>query len=238
MKSTNPKMYFIPGGPWISGSYWDAFLANFKTSSPCKRIVLQNHENEYSLKKSSHLIDFIFSLISEIKEESILAGHSYGAWISLLMLNDLTSKKIKKLVLCNMPTSNEQSKEVSSFVKSLGEIDLSTNEKFKFYFQNLLPLYFSDSKNMNKYRDLLTKEIFMEGNEGMLITNQLFNQAMENLVKYQHKIHFIFAEDDLITGKDWMKNNYKNVIIIPKSGHFPMLEQPETFSKAFLSCLV
>ncbi len=232
------KILFIPGGPWISGKYWDIFLEKYYKNIPHERIVLINHERDYDPSYIPSLTDLLKEIKSNINKlsEVNLVAHSYGSLIVLLLLSEIPVSQINKIILVCTPFSNKRNKIVSKYINTLEKIELNTNQDFSHYFESILKLYFNDELNIEKYKEI-TKDSFMIGNDKLLFDDEAIKLSLQNLKKYEHKISFIFAENDLIIGNDWENHLQKQPHIIKDSGHFPMLEQPELFSITLNSLL-
>ncbi len=236
---TNKKLLFIPGGPWISGEYWDSFIENNFSSIPCERIVLMNHEHRYSSQRTPTFDEMLNDLKTQIVTQNStvsLIGHSYGAFLILLLLDQLIIDKVDKIILTCMPFSTNRTKAVTDFVNSKEKINIQNNEDFTRYFNSILNLYFhfTSSAKKNKW---ITKGSYKEGNENLLINDDLVCKCIENLKIFEKDVSFIFADNDLIIGDSWKDCLRDQPKIIKGSGHFPMLEQPELFSNILNSVL-
>lgn len=233
------KILFIPGGPWISGEYWDIFLEKYYKEISHERIVLTNHERDYDPSFIPSLADLLEEMKSNIDNQPFevnLVAHSYGSLVVLLLLSEIPLSQINKIILVCTPFSNKRNKVVSDYINTLEKMELNTNQDFSRYFESILKLYFNYELNIEKYK-WITKESFMIGNDKLLFDDEDMKLSLQNLKKYEHKISFIFADNDLIIGNNWEKHLQDLPHIIKNSGHFPMLEQPELFSNTLNSLL-
>lgn len=233
------KLLFIPGGPWISGKYWDSFLQKYYKDIPHERIVLTNHERDYNPSSTPSLSDLLEEIKSKIDNqlsEVNLIAHSYGALVVLLLLSEIPISRINKIILVCTPFSNKRNKIVSDYINTLEKMEITTNIDFAQYFESILKLYFNTESNTEKYK-WITKESFMLGNDKLLFDDEAMKKCLQNLKDHEQKISFIFADNDLIIGNSWENNLQKRPHIIKDSGHFPMLEQPELFSITLNSLL-
>lgn len=232
------KLFFIPGGPWISGSYWDPFIKKYFENVPTERIVLTNHENNYEINNLGTISQQLNEISDKISHESSsinLIGHSYGALLSLLLLEKIPPHRINKVILVCLPFSNRRSPVIAEFLKDQ-KIDLDNNQHFSDYFRLILKFYFSPGFNYMDF-DWLTKNSYMIGNENLLLNDSLMKESISIAQKNEKNISFIFAENDQVLGNLWPNYVSTNTSIIKNSGHFPMLEQPELFSKILNSVL-
>lgn len=234
---TKTALIFVPGGPWISGQYWDQFIKNNFREFCSIRHKLVNHEDQYRRSSTPDLFNAVSKLDDDIKKingKKTIIAHSYGAWLVLLWMRTFQKQNEANFIFSNMPTNQDRTPEINNFIKSLDNYSISSNENFRSYFSKLLPFYFYRNLLASNF-DYITKDCFMEGNENLLINNQLLHELIEFSGNLKN-IHYIFADNDLITGNSW-KASIEDASTIQECGHFPMLEAPESFSKKIFSLL-
>jgi pimeloyl-ACP methyl ester carboxylesterase len=232
------KTLFIPGGPWISGKYWDFYLQDFPPKFNAQRHVLINHEKEYSKTIFPTVQDAVEKIKNEIlSSDSIFSvvAHSYGAWLAILATDKEVLKKIDSIILVNMPVKLDQTKKFKELVENSNHQSFKNNSEFSLYFSDILIGYFYEISKADKFRNL-TKYSYMESNEKLLIEGELLTSCLDRIRILKDKIHFIYSDNDLIIGKSWEKL-FPDSYLIENCGHFPMLEKPEKFSKLLYSLL-
>jgi pimeloyl-ACP methyl ester carboxylesterase len=226
---------YIPGGPWISGEYWDIFLDfydphRFRSARYC----LLNHEDSYRIDVKTNLKEQILDLKKSIRKVSPgrkinVVAHSYGAWLYLLSLDAEIEKLINKSVLVDMPKGLERSDAFLHYIKKHAPIPPSDNETFISYFKAISPLYFSGITSDLK----LFSTGYMKGNEDLLLKSEEIDQISRKLKNHSRHIFINGSEDQLIEKEKVVDGTY----LIENSGHFPMLEQEEKFSQLLSSIL-
>ncbi len=219
----------VPGGPCISGEYWDYFKNN--ASLDFKRIVLLNHEAEHNPAKNISYNDLVLdfknkvSVIARDKKVNLIA-HSFGAWVVLSSLEDEDFRaKISKTILISLPFKVTKSPDIEKSIKNLIKFKILNDESFLMFWKTILPLYFNNPPPA-VFEKLLTKEAFWEGNNNVTLEQETLDHLTEKL-KTSPETTLIYGELDRITppSKDF---SYKT---ISGSAHFPMLENIEKFTQ-------
>lgn len=225
--TTKTTLVFIPGGPWISGEYWDFFVNHYFQEYPTKRIVLLNHENEYTQGSRNGISNLLQDLENKIECETDISiiAHSYGCLITLMTLNKSVKVNIKSIIFICMPFTNKRSKHTQDLLKDVKSTKINNEETFQNYFKYIFPLYFSPTFEFGRYH-WITNQSYMEGNEELLINDINILECLEILDRYKEHIKMIFADNDLVIDEIW-KNHVSEYTLIKNSGHFPMLEQQE-----------
>lgn len=233
------NIIFIPGGPWISGSYWDNYIRGLSKRITCHRYILLNHENRYSIKTKitrsemeADLSDFIYSKIDK-NRKNVLIAHSYGAWLSIASLKLNLEKDIFKLICVCMPFSTNGSTRFQEKLENL-KIPYYDNASFTEFFKRIFPLYVE--KPTEVAFNTLFGNSYMTGNENVIY----YEEDLIPLIKrsmVDSKVSFIFGENDQLTGKPWEIFNLKRFSVV-QSSHFPMIENHESFTEILLSRLL
>jgi pimeloyl-ACP methyl ester carboxylesterase len=235
---------FIPGGPGISGEYWDFYIQeNFlsinKLEKAIYRIILPNHENQYGNNNDLNFFE-TSKLLAQIINELSLPGktahviaHSFGASLCLFALSQkYLSNNLNKIFLIGFITRIDfsdryQSKRKLMNIKSMVE----TDEGFINYFHELLPLYLADTNT------IFLKEMFINGyyakNKSMGLTSAILEEIFE-FMQYPEMI-IINGENDLLMETLNPTEKFKSLKHcifekIEKVAHFPMIESPIIFS--------
>ena len=225
---------FIPGGPCISGIYWDMYLKNSEIEG--KRLTLFNHEDKYDSSTKSTFTEVVEDLIKFLIQHKStrkfnLIAHSFGAWVALGAFADPRIKQmVERLILVSLPLTSTQDKRTIAQFEELTSITAESNESFRLYWKAIFPMYVSHplSKDLQKK---ITNEVFWEGNENI----SLEGKELKKLISFtkDERIKVIFGEHDMITPPSDSRNNY----IISGAGHFPMLECSEKFTQVLKRCL-
>lgn len=234
--TNNFENFFIPGGPCISGEYWDIYL---KVSGiKGKRILLSNHEGKYDSSLSKTYENIVENVKAELLQKKSgekinIIAHSFGAWVALSLLEDTSINEcLEYLVLVSLPLSTVGNKHALSKIEQITATTLvNNNETFKDYWKAILPLY-TASALKPEIVNALTSEVYWEGNQNIALEER----ELENLLSYVQKdkrIRLISGEADIITPP----NKLFNEKLVIGSGHFPMLEHSEKFTETLKSCL-
>ncbi len=226
---------FIPGGPWISGEYWDEYIKNSHIQNNTNRFHLLNHETSYNKHAEVNLQKTILHLLTEINKNSNkveIVAHSYGAWLALLALNHEFCINVSKITLVSMPFTLERSAQMQNKIREIAINPIETNKDFSEFFSKIFHLYFFDRDTAKKYL-YFTNKSFKEGNEKQLLTSIDLEKCINFIAKNNYRINFIYGENDIITNGSWEDKGLINVETIPNCGHFPMLERPESFTNLF-----
>jgi hypothetical protein len=150
--------------------------------------------------------------------------------MALLTLDKEIIQKIRKVVLVSMPQKLTREKVVNDFILNLGPQNTESNEEYSSYFRKLLPLYFYNEPNIKKYESIANTS-FKVGNESLLMNDELLTKSKHIASEFGDKIFAISSADDLIVGKALNTSTLKKTEILYGTGHFPMLESPEEFTK-------
>lgn len=244
MELSKKAIVFIPGGPCISGKYWDDYLheqgAKWFSDFDLYRLVLPNHEEYYSEKVSltfeeaSSIVSGEIGSLSNYDEINICA-HSYGGWILLKILNSLQVKlKLKQVFIVSTPRQLYYS-EKFQLTKKLNNSPIVVEDDYKFslYIKSIGKLYFY--QNVEKWSDKVFSDSFWEFNRQMAINSEfqiseLFNQVISlNIILINGQNDMLLDDIDGRYGIPVYENAHLE--IIPSCGHFPMLEQSEILTE-------
>lgn len=220
--------FFIPGGPCISGKYWDLYMS--MTGFTGHRIMYLNHENSYNHKTSPGFKEIVENFKQQIEffskgKKINLIAHSFGAWVVLSALKDEDfNHKISKVILISLPLSVDHTQEVNFKMKQLCNFTVTDNKSFKLFWKSIFPLYIAKQLEQN-VENVVTNEVFWEGNDRVLLDTVELQELLK-LIKLNSKIKLIWGEKDIITPP----NESLEFEIIREAGHFPMLESTENFT--------
>lgn len=219
------NLIFIPGGPWISGVYWDKYIDTL--GHPYSfRYTLINHEHRYSDSSPSlhdlvlDLENFILSKM-ENSRPTALVGHSYGAWL-MLMLNDELKKLIDTNIFVSLPITLQNSVLINR-IQSMNPPKIHDNDSFLKYFSTIISFYFYETNNHRNISSLLG-ESYMVGNESLIINDLKIDELLTVT-----KGAFIYGKQDNIVNEASLK--IVGAQLINECGHFPMLENPVIFTQ-------
>lgn len=233
------NLIFIPGGPWISGLYWDDYILSLPHQITCHRYILLNHETRYSIKTKitraeieADLKDYIQSKIDK-RKKNILIAHSYGAWLSLASFQSNLEKGISKLICVCMPFSTNPPARFQEKLERLNT-PYHDNSSFTEFFKRISSLYFE--KPFDAAFNIFFENSYMTGNEKLIYNEENLEPLINNSIA-DPRISFIFGENDQLAGKPWEIFSFKNFSLI-HSAHFPMIENRESFTKILLSHLL
>lgn len=219
---------FVPGGPCISGEYWDIYQSISGISG--KRIKFLNHEERYSNKSSITFNDIVNDFKNQIFHinklgEINLIAHSFGAWVVLSALKDKKLySRISKILLISIPLSVTESDVVLKRIVQLNNPRITSNESFKKFWKNIFNLYVQRELPPS-IEDLLTYEVFWEGNEKIQLEPDELEKLIA-LIKGDTKIKLLWGDMDNITPP----SNSLEFEVVREAGHFPMLESTESFT--------
>jgi len=236
----------LPGGPAISSQYLDKSMAklgkSLKTNSAVMDLPNNGNTNSYILPNSltyQDYVDIICNALIRIKQRCnklILVGHSLGARLSLDLLS-IAPELIHSIIAISFSIEFNPSDKFINKYDSLRIdpelLNLDSERKYEKFWQKILPLYIHN-KISKKDFSLLTSEIRWQGNERVIATAIPFNEAYEKIQKLPdiHPITFLEGRFDIILpdkNKECLEKVFpkSKIYIIPKSGHFPMLENPK-----------
>ncbi len=234
----NLLIILLPGGPGISGNYMNNIARTMSEKTDIESIVIDLPNHGLSKGFGSNLIykDLVEILRFTIKNFSnkkiILIGHSFGAQLAL----DLSkkNKSIDQLILLNFSISKKFNLKIKNKIeREMPKEKLVTEKNFIKYWKNLMPYYFS--KFNRKYQKILLSQTCWD-------KTKLQNRNQPNFKNYKKsdfrkiKKLAIFCKMDLFyvgNESEVFSNLGFKTIVIPKNGHFPMLEN----KKYLLKCL-
>jgi pimeloyl-ACP methyl ester carboxylesterase len=221
---------FVPGGPWISGNYWDTYLESQNKLSSSTRFTLNNHEKSYSNLAKPNLKNAIDELNDTLMNNAYkyIVAHSYGAWITLMAMDESIFNNIESIIMVSMPFSIERTEKFKSEISLINPPSFSNNTEFKKYLKSISPLYFADKRFPANF---FYEQVYMEGNEKLLFNQRTLEVAIRLIEKFNSKLHFIFGSNDLIVGEPWKTKDIREIHILGDSGHFPMIENPKAFTQ-------
>jgi pimeloyl-ACP methyl ester carboxylesterase len=238
------SIVFLPGGPSISGEYWDEFISNWITTNKSfniYRIKLPNHEDNASglngvtfTEASTEILKTLLEIQAQNPIEGIVA-HSYGAWLALGLLdNDQMNSPLIKLVLVGMPLSTKFANEFQVNKSLLGKLPpVHDNRSFTEYLRILSPLYFNEPA---LFEELFTKSVSWETSQFMSLSDDRFLESLLNK-DCRANVWILNGDRDKLVGNDISTVGYKvlkdaKVQKFSLGSHFFMLEDREIFSKA------
>ena len=158
-----------------------------------------------------------------------LLGHSYGGWLAIAYAVK-NPKELSNLILLNTHAGPVDTSNVSKY---------KSNKEFKESGKNRWPLFFHTK---NKYWDIFEKIV-----HSYKPFNKAYHQELKNY-DFRNKIHQIKAKTFILCGKydkffhDRSKDMHKAIpnsefFIVPKSKHFPFIENPSCFKRIIKSSL-
>lgn len=204
---------FIPGGPWISGSYWDDFLRTFPEKAV--RLTLLNHESRYGKEPGrtyAEIKEDCRKQIKSLNENVILVGHSFGAWIATDLLDE---PAVLKGALLGMPSSFQKLPEIEKELQAIPFTDFCS------YWKKIQKFYYHQEIN-------LSGETYWNGNENLNPSPEELERILNKLKMTQKPFHLIYGEHDIV--QKLIPN-----IEIRNSGHFPMNEAPQQLRELLLT---
>lgn len=257
-ESSNPlaSVLLIPGGPGLSNQYLFPFLLEFTKTHPIEigLLDLPNHDRSH-LDKGHPKIDFracreiVGEVINEIYMQQNLThmwGHSLGSRLSLELLPIILSEakhksasQLKGMLLSGFPVEFRSSNEFNAYLGRLdpSSFELQTEESFQEFLRKILPLYFYDQSNRT-HDGLFTTTTYWLGNEHFLEGTEPPSGLAKKYRAAQSKVPVMVlkGERDLVLADDndaLIKKYFPEFQsrIIPKSGHFPNLENSTVFSE-------
>ncbi len=232
----------LPGGPGLSAAYLDsmAYLLSHKMGQGVVVLDYPNHnlynEGLYNvndrtfLDLSLYIEDFLNSLHADGVKEINLIGHSYGATQAMnLLARKKVELKISKTVLLT-PVFNgflsSAYKKKSAEVIGQGNGDFSTEEGFRRYWGQMLPMYFASVPSEAAVRGILDTTTWVENASFAEtdLTYESFKGFFDSRVYVigSRKDGLVEAEQNEVLATE-LGANFSYV----EDGHFFMIESPE-----------
>jgi len=168
----------LPGGPGLSASYLDS-MAALLSQRMNQGVMILDYPNHNSYNKglyelsdktfsdlTLYIEEFLHSLHVDGVKEINLIGHSYGAIQAMnLLARKQVPVKISKTVLLT-PVFNgflaSSYKMKSAELIAQGNGDFSTEEGFRRYWSQMLPMYFNSIPSESALKDLLASTTWVE----------------------------------------------------------------------------
>lgn len=236
----------IPGGPGISGKYLDAFtleLSRRLEQSDVAILDLPHHDASRVAGRTENLTypevrELMVKAVAELAAQNksiVLVGHSLGALIAM----DLVAHspiKFEKVVLADIPTTFDVSKEFSDGLRKAGvadEVAWPTEQSFSVWWGKIIPLYFKRQPTAEEVA-LLNSETYWLGNERFTDNAPAFALLAKSFETKGviERTYYLEGERDLLP-PDGNFQTVKAALpgvkaeLIADTGHFPMLEAPE-----------
>lgn len=188
----------------------------------------------------SHVSDLI-SLIDSMKiEKPVVCGLSMGGYILLRAL-ELYHNKFKGAIICDAKAESDNNPTKIKRAEQIQMLKAGQREQFA---ENFVKAALTET-NFNEKKELVDFIMEMiswqktEAIEGALLTLAARTDTTESLEKVDLPALIMAGKDDKLVPAEFSKIIYgktKNseIQIIPDSGHFPNMENPEEFNKAIL----
>jgi pimeloyl-ACP methyl ester carboxylesterase len=233
------KLVFLPGGPWISGVYFDSLIKDIDL--PSERIVYLNHEQRYHLQKDTtfkEIVQDVKDQLSRIKEDFVLIGHSFGGLLALELYEWMKQNHYHTFssFIISVPFTHNRSEEFQRKIAFLDLQECHTDAEFMHEFSKVLPLYFNsqDAKDLNFF-----KEMYFEKNKSANVPEKDMKRLKEIYLTHQLEFINIYGDQDLLlTADEKLPPDNSNIFAIPNCGHFPMLEDAQRLKEIITSVLL
>tara|TARA_B100000749_G_scaffold280771_1_gene278525 strand:+ start:6146 stop:7006 length:861 start_codon:yes stop_codon:yes gene_type:complete len=188
-------------------------------------------------------------------EKLNFVGHSYGGVLGMHYALQFPESIEKLIILCSYMGKDDQ--YVKAYEKAMDQkkqeawyVDVKSyqelknvdesQEKLENWLDGLLPLYFSDQSALKQNRELLAQAtIRLEPFKGSLHCCPNWDAGLYEAVKaIKTETHIICGEEDFVCPESENRRIHESIkdsklTTIPGVGHFPWIEKPKEFKKAF-----